>query len=107
MDKTQRMDNNNMQENAQTQMKEMFFFLGNERNHKKRKKILFLPWCNLYKKNIFNIELSVVDNQARFVYLIMRDIFNLKINGSFGAANYYAIFFPFRRVCGNFALIHN
>lgn len=41
------MDNNNMQENAQTQMKEIF--LGNERNHKKRKKILFLPWCNLYK----------------------------------------------------------
>lgn len=42
------MDNNNMQENAQTQMKEIFFFLGNERNHKKKeKKILFLPWCNL------------------------------------------------------------
>lgn len=30
------MDNNNMQENAQTQMKETFF-LGNERNNKKKK----------------------------------------------------------------------
>lgn len=27
-----------MQENAQTQMKEIFFYLGNERNHKRKRK---------------------------------------------------------------------